>query len=67
LKLPVPASILRAAGPVSRASRTVQQRRRQGILMANSPSNDRSLVWVTIGTILFAAVAIYVLVQVLNY
>ena len=35
--------------------------------MANSPSNDRSLMWVTIGTILFAAVAIYVLVQVLNY
>ncbi len=35
--------------------------------MTNSPSGDRSLVWVTIGTILFAAVAIYVLAQVLNY
>lgn len=35
--------------------------------MANSPSNDRSLVWVTIGTIVFAAAAIYVLVQILNY
>jgi len=35
--------------------------------MANSPSNDRSLVRVTSGTTVCAAAAIYVLVQVLNY
>ena len=35
--------------------------------MANSSSNDRSLLWVTIGTVVFAAVVIYVLIQVLNY
>ncbi len=34
--------------------------------MTHPPSHDRSLVWVTIGTVVFAAVAVYVLVQILN-
>ncbi len=35
--------------------------------MPNTPSSDRSLVWVTIGTVVFSALAVYLLVQVLNY
>ncbi len=35
--------------------------------MANPSSNDRSLLWVTIGTVVFSVVVIYVLIQVLNY